>query len=415
MPPASKNKNKNWQNRGRHALGRTQIVTAVTPGARRLASPAFDKKSNQPVSPVRFDLSDEAEAKALLQHQQEQANQPQNVCVRQHVPSHATFALTQISSLLQYVAPGSIVAFDIDDTLIKKRHFACSLLTTEGSRQFHLYIQQHLKNHSYSDKQNLVNALHREVKAFELAENETAAVVKALQSRGVYVFGLTARASTMAAATNMSLSALDMDLAVCPPPTLPVRAVEPHTGATIVDGIVYCNEVDKGVVFQRLLNLNWLSWPSKHACHSKCASTCTVMDANSVSRPTHHHSEDGKGCPDRTVWFVDDNLPMISGMLSQWTNMAQTLTQVYAQLGPWSSQMPCRGKMALVCCHYTHPTAAATPQVPATRIAECVQKQIEHFVQTGAIISDMQALQMIDGNQHIQQATQLMTPSTPVH
>ncbi len=392
MPAPTKTKSKISFTKRRDFLRPRSPVVACTP---------VNNKSIQKVknSPVHFSLADEAEAHALKQHHQQSL--PKNVCTRQHIPSHATFALTQINSLLQYVAPGSIVAFDIDDTLIKKRHFGCSLLTTDGMRMFHSYIQQNMKDKPFTEKQELVNALHKEVKSFDLAESDTADVIKALQNRGCYVFGLTARASTMANATNISLASLDLDLSLCPPPTLPKRAVEPNTSAAIIDGIVYCNDVDKGVVFQRLLQLNWISWPNKHTCNG-CPASCpktTTIASNSVEDPHHTHSEDGKGCPERTVWFVDDSLPMISGMISQWGNMAQTQAQLFAQLGPWSSQIPCRGKLALVCCNYTHPTAASTPQVPPSHVPFCVELQIREFLANNRIISDVEAYNMLRAQQ----------------
>ncbi len=326
------------------------------------------------------------------------AGEDATFCVRQTVPSHAMFALTKISSLLQYVSPGALVAFDIDDTLVKKRHFSCSLLTAEGSRAFQAHLQQRLPSLSFAEKQRLVNALHQHVKAFTLAENETAAVVSALQNRGVRVFGLTARSSSMAAATAVSLAELGIDLTRSTPITLPQRAIEPSTGAAVVDGVVYCGDVDKGVVFQRLLQLGWLSWASPVAAPS---SPSTPDGSSQLTVPTpeeaaqqqlHPPSDNPVACPERTVWFVDDSLPMINGMVSSWVAMASAQQQLYASFGAWADKMPCRGRLSLVCCHYTHPTAAAAIPTPAEAVPAVVAAQIDEFLATGSVLSDADAL-----------------------
>jgi hypothetical protein len=216
----------------------------------------------------------------------------------------------------------------------------------------------------------------------------------------------------MDTATKISLASLNIDLSACPPPTLPTRAVEPTTQAAVIDGIIYCNEVDKGVVFQRLLQLQWISWPNKHSCNAcptPCGKAAAVM-SNSVEDPHHTHSEDGKSCPERTVWFVDDCLPMIQGMVSQWSSMAQTQAQLFAQLGPWSSEIPCRGKLALVCCSYTHPTAMSVPQVPATHVAACVELQIREFVSSRRIVTDIEAYHMLSAQAS---ASTLPAPDAP--
>jgi hypothetical protein len=333
-------------------------------------------------------------------------------CVRQTVPSHAMFALTKVASLLQYVAPGALVAFDIDDTLVKKRHFSCSLLTTEGTRAFHLHIQQHLSSLPFTEKQRLVNALHQEVKAFTLAEDETAQVVRALQARGARVFGLTARSSSMAAATATTLTELGIDLAASAPASLPRRAIEPTTGAAVVDGVVYCNDVDKGVVFQRLLQQGWISWTAPVA--APAAQCGAAVAQQQQQQQLHEHTEDGGGCPERTVWFVDDSLAMINGMVTAWVQMAHAQTQLYESLGAWTQQIPCRGKLALVCCHYTHPTAAATAATPADATAGIVTAQIAEFLASGAIISDAEALQRIAAAGSSAAAAAAAVPATAV-
>ncbi len=316
-------------------------------------------------------------------------------CTHSHTPSHAMFALTQVSSLLQFVSPGALVAFDIDDTLVKKRHFSCSLLTAEGVRALQARIQASLSHLPFVEKQRLLNSLHQHIKSFTLAENETAAVVAALQSRGARVFGLTARAPCLAAATTESLASLGIDLARSPPASLPRRAVEPSTGAAVVDGIVYCGEVEKGVVFQRLLQHGWLSWASPAAptaASSSLSPPPPLSPEEAAQQSLHPPSADPSACPERTVWFVDDSAPMISSMVSSWVAMARSQAQLSASLGEWSQKIPCRGRMSLVCCHYTHPTAAATAPTPAEAVEGVIREQIDEFLRSGELLSDAEAM-----------------------
>ena len=340
---------------------------------------------------------------------------PPNTCTRENVPSQVTFALTKMASLLQYATPGSIIAFDVDDTLIRKRHTA-ALLTQDGVRAFHLHIHANLKSASFAEKQALVNALHRELRQVELAEADTADVVAARQARGCFCVGLTARAPALAAATTSTLSALGISLAGSAPSSLPRQAVEMQTGAVACDGIVYCGDVDKGVVLQRMLAIGWLAWPARarvgpvgapqfgqcvHGSEAQCAA---ALQSSSLARACdmHAESDEGKRCPARSLWFVDDSLAMIVGMMREWESMAQQYRRLRASLGAWAENVPCRGKLSLVCCHYSHPTAtaaavAAAEQVsaPLPDFASLVQVQVAEFISSGRVITDLDAAQII--------------------
>lgn len=385
MPASFRNKNSAGNSGARHGSRRNALTRVhshgvvpasghVTPGSLRRA-PVTDRKN--------FSTQERDRLEQLEKEQPQQQFQiPPAICTRQNVPTHATFALTKITSLLQYISPGTLVAFDIDDTLIRKRNFGCSLLTSLGTRQFSEYLKNQYRSASYAEKQDITNALYKELGSFVLAEDETANVVRALQERGAYVFGLTARSSNLANLTTTSLASLGIDLRRTAPPTLPLRVLDGETNAAIVDGIVYCNDTDKGVVFQRLLNLGWLSWPS----------TSHESSSNPQTRDAHEPSEDGKTCPPRAIWFVDDNLPMVAGMINQWTHMAENQVRAY------KPDSMCRGKMSLVCCHYTHPLATATPPVPFERLEECINLQIEEFIRSRRLLSDLEALQIIDNS-----------------
>eukprot|EP00461_Guttulinopsis_vulgaris_P001460 UN01460 len=119
---------------------------------------------------------------------------------------------------------------------------------------------------TYEEKQEMVNQLGMALKAFVPAEPDTVNTVKILQSRGCYVFALTARSSTMSTATSVCLNELGINFQSTLPPTMPQHAIEPQTGAAVIDGIIYCNDVPKGVVFQRLLAMQWITFPVLHQC-----------------------------------------------------------------------------------------------------------------------------------------------------
>lgn len=345
------------EHRNRRFLSPAQRVTKLSPRYK----PRGPERTHVPIQPV------------------DVPSLPPDTCVKQHIPASASFALGSLQLLLQHVQPGNFVAFDIDDTLVKKRHFGCSLLTQEGLRRFHVHLQQHKKEMNFAEKQQLVNDLHKELKATVLAEDITSEVVKTLQDRGVFVFGLTARSSTMASATTTTLRSLGINLAANPPASLPQKAVEPGTGAVIVDGIVYCNEVDKGVVLQRLIQQRWIQ-----------------IYGNDTINHSHKHSDDGHTCPNHTLWFIDDSLPMIAGMIQQWQTMAHSYANVYASMGELANQIPCKGKLSLICCHYSHPQLAQYKKnnADAIDVDKCIEAQIQHFISHREILLDCEAGKM---------------------
>ncbi len=371
MPASFRNKNSSGFSGSRHGSRRNVLPRGHTNG----------------VIPVPGNVSPTTLRRAIPtivskgKESQQQFQLPESTCTRQNVPTHATFALTKFASLLQYITPGSLVAVDIDDTLIRKATFGCSLLTSLGTRQFSEYLKTQYRSASFAEKQDITNALSRELGSFVLAEDEIAQVVRTLQERGVYVFGLTARSSNLSEITTRSLASLGIDLNLAAPPTLPARVLDTQTNTAVVDGIVYCNDTDKGVVFQRLLDLGWLSWP--------IAKSLDPRFPNDV----HENSEEGKSCTQRTIWFVDDNLHMVTGMISQWTIMAENQVRAYNPANP----TVCQGKLSLVCCYYTHPLAASTPPVPIERLEECINLEIEEFIRSGRLLTDNEALQILDG------------------
>lgn len=307
---------------------------------------------------------------------------PSTTCYRQNIPTHATFALTKMSSQLQYIKPQSLVLFDIDDTQIRKNIYSCSLLTAEGTNMFHEYLKKHYRTTlSFTQRQEYVNLIAKELKNFVLTEEDIPMTIQKLQERNVYTVGFTARSNTLTNITNTTLQSLGIKFTKGVPPTLPTRALESQTGAAVVDGIVYCNNVDKGIVFQRLLQLQWLTWPQDNTINTNLHNSMYHNDTNE--------------CPDRTVWFIDDSLSMIASMINQWVLSAQAKMHMYSHQTKWSQKIPCNGKFSLICCHYLHPLAASTNIVDPRYINDCIRTQIETFLSTKVLITDHEAFKRL--------------------
>jgi len=372
-----------------------------------------------------YDVDEDSSESALLtthqQHYQSRTKPNKTIpeesiplhetCRQHNIPAHALFSLSHISSLTSYASAGSIVIFDIDDTLVKRKNYDSSLLSSLGTTMLHSYLQSPACNEmAFETKQEIVNKLGVSLRTFVLAEDDTATVVRTLQDRGCYVFALTARNSTMSSTTNQSLSSLGIDLTRALPLSMPSHAIETQTGAAVIDGVIYCNDCPKGLVFQKFLSSGWISFPIIHQCASfscgsinnNCPQSGKIVSCTK-NQSAHHKS---LPCPERSVWFVDDSFTMLQSMLQQWQGQAEKQLEFFSSLSPvLQEQMPCQGKMALVCCHYTHPTnyslnpAANPAPIPNQQVLErVVAVQIAQFVNTGEVINDAQALNMLGYN-----------------
>jgi len=158
--------------------------------------------------------------------------------------------LASFVDLVNRVPAGAFVAFDIDETLIITKGSPSYLLTPKGVLKFQAYVHQSYKDFTTKNKhtRNLQAALQQK----ELTEVCVAEVIKQLQRKGCFVFGLTARYQEMAHSTQRTLSELDIDFNLTAP--FPKQALQdPETEAFCWNGIVYCNNTDKGVVLNRFL------------------------------------------------------------------------------------------------------------------------------------------------------------------
>lgn len=333
----------------------------------------------------------------------------EQLCTRVNTPRDAMFSLANITSLLQYIPPGSIVMFDIDDTLVKRTYEDSSLLTQNGLRMFQTYLcSTPCDTISIDAKNTLLRNLSQYLRSFSLAEPETALIVATLQERGCYVFGLTARHSSTSAMTSQMLKSLGIDIFKALPPSLPISAIEHATGAAVIDGVIYCNDVSKGVVFQRFMAQRWISFPVIHHCSeiscqndSFCSQNGQVVTCTGHQNHSGAHHADGQ-CPDRYVWFIDDNYQQLESMANEWKSFAGKQLLLRQSLHPNSFQsIPCQGSLQLICCHYTHPTnyyarLEANPvAIPPGDFNKVVAVQISHFVKNNVLLTDSAALDII--------------------
>jgi hypothetical protein len=161
------------------------------------------------------------------------------------------YLLSSICDLPENVPPGSLVALDIDDTLLMTRGSPSVLLTEEGLRAFQAHV--HLRYSSWDEKNLACRKLQTAVKDKICVEPQTVDVIRSLQASKCWVFGLTARYSEMEATTWSSLRAQGIDLEKTAPFPEGASITDEETSAEYHRGVIYCNNQNKGQVLQRFL------------------------------------------------------------------------------------------------------------------------------------------------------------------
>lgn len=176
-------------------------------------------------------------------------------------PQAPVYLLTKLSNLLKEAHPGSMLVFDIDETLIVTRHAPSYLLTTDGVQTFQKFVHQKIQN--WNQKNQLCRKLQLALKDKIGVEEDTAEVIRKLQDMGCAVLALTARYRELSVATENSLEAVGIDLKRNSPfPPYPIR--DPHTDAVALNGVVYCNNQDKGLIFSRFIESMIFKDPLAH-------------------------------------------------------------------------------------------------------------------------------------------------------
>jgi hypothetical protein len=161
------------------------------------------------------------------------------------------YPLYSICELIEHAPPGSLVALDIDDTLLMTRGTPSFLLTEEGLRAFQAHV--HLRYSSWEQKNIACRKLQAAVKDKICVEPQTADIIRSLQASKCWVFGLTARYSDMESTTWNSLRAQGIDLEKTAPFPEGVSFVDDETTAEYRRGVIYCNNQNKGMVLQHFL------------------------------------------------------------------------------------------------------------------------------------------------------------------
>jgi hypothetical protein len=167
------------------------------------------------------------------------------------------YSLSQIEQILDVIEPGSFLGLDIDETLIISKGTPSVLLTPLGIRAYQAKVSEDMNYADYAERNRMTRELQKALKNKELVEKRTAEVIRTLQKRGVYVFGVTARYFEMANSTRRCLNSLGIDLSLSSP--FPAQSTQDtETEALYAHGIIYCNGMDKGMILNRFLtNLLW--------------------------------------------------------------------------------------------------------------------------------------------------------------
>jgi len=198
----------------------------------------------------------------------------------------------------QEVGPGTLVVFDIDNTLLE------SAQTLGSDQWFDAHIEE--LTEKYSDKEKAFNETSnlwirlQQVTNMQPVEAITPSLVRNLQNRGIVVMALTARPWEVASVTNEHLNRAGIDLTR----TSPKAEVEHYT-----NGIVFAGRAKKGDVLKSFLAEVGLS-PRKIVFVDDKAKHTVTVDA-SLSTLDVPHIEFRYGAADPKVYGYDKELAAI--------------------------------------------------------------------------------------------------------
>ncbi len=138
------------------------------------------------------------------------------------VPSRAAVReISSMSELLPELSTGTLLVFDIDNTLIEPAGNA-------GSDQWYYYLQKAFRRDGLDPKQAEAKAAESWTRALDVVEPKavealTPGLIRVQQERGISVMALTARGPEDAPATFRQLSAIGVDLGARAPSALVLR------------------------------------------------------------------------------------------------------------------------------------------------------------------------------------------------
>ena len=164
----------------------------------------------------------------------------------EEIPKASSSAIVEtkdISDVLRYVKPNTLVLFDIDNTLIEP-------LQTLGSDQWFSWRIQYYAKKGYDPSQAVDLALMdwiplvclTEVKA---VEPQAPNLVRRLQEEGFVVMGLTTRSTILRARTFQQLASAGIQLARTAPSKEEVVFLNPYE-VIYKNGILFTSGTDKG-------------------------------------------------------------------------------------------------------------------------------------------------------------------------
>jgi hypothetical protein len=266
------------------------------------------------------------------------------------------FALAKVRQLLNVVARGSFVAFDIDETLVITRNMPSELLQPHGVQEFQQYVRSQFAD--FSSRNQHCRALQTALKDKITVEEDTAEVFRELTARGCRMFAITARFSELADRTEAILDAFGMCFKKTSPFNLD-RWTDPVTEAVLQNGIIYCNGDDKGTILARVLSQLLFSNELRQLCDS----------SSQTSFPP----------PIPGFFFLDDRVEHTH-------SVAKSLDALVLL------------KVPSIVFHYRPPVSMliqSHSNLHASR-PEVLALQMDHFVATGLVLSNVAALAKLD-------------------
>jgi len=161
--------------------------------------------------------------------------------------------IASFMELSQYAGAGALPRFiglDIDETLIQTKSAPSLLLSMPGVQAFQQYVNRKYGN-DFQTKNRLCRDIEACLKTKVLTEPCVAHVIRSLQDAGSWVFAVTARYSELADNTDKTLASLGINFASSSP--FPAQMIkDPVTEAVCRNGIIYCNNQNKGLIVNRI-------------------------------------------------------------------------------------------------------------------------------------------------------------------
>lgn len=275
------------------------------------------------------------------------------------------YLLNDLETLVNEAKAGSLVALDIDETLIMTRNSPSFLLTHSGTKMFNNYVNQRFTD--FPTRTYHYRKIGEALKDKVTVTPSTACAVRSLQDQGCYVFGVTARYREYAPMTERTLFNLGINLNLnCP---FPKQAMVNEADDTLCqNGIIYCSSRDKGSILGKWL-WEMLFRDNADQATGRSKNLAQTFKANKFEPPE--------------MLFVDnvyENAQSVHLALSEFFNMKNL-------------QIP------ISCYHYVPSCMAAKmnrmDEMSKTTKAKLLQKQMEELCNSARVLSNEEAFEML--------------------